>query len=347
MAAAHRDPRPTRGALPIPVTIPDAAARTGYHHEWYFKLNDPSRRQALLIRFTVLASRNGFRRSAEVSAVFWRKLESGEVEKSAVKRGSDLEELIASPDQARLGDCEFSGSRLRGAAQSKGSAISWDFALKTAGGQSFDFVSENLARSGLVRNRAVTCEELLLFTGSYSVDGRSFQVEAVPGMWGAISGPTHAHSWIWGHCNHFRDAEGAPSDLIFDGLTARARLPGGLRSPRLSAMYFHYRGQPHEFNGLLDSIRIRSSQSLTEWRFQADRGDLSFRGHFRASLKDFAGLSIEDTDGSLLSCSVAALVDLHVAIYRGGKLESAHVGRDCAALEIVNREKNPYVSSLG
>ncbi|HTL12134.1 MAG TPA: hypothetical protein VL588_06585 [Bdellovibrionota bacterium] len=335
-----------QAATASPLTLPSTGARTGHQHEWYFKINDPARRQALLLRFTVLVSANGFRRSAEVWAVFWRKSEQGEVEKSAVRKPQDLSALHAAGEWVKVSDCEFSGSHLRGSARSQGATMSWDLRMEPAQPLAFDLVPESLARLGLIRNRARTPQENLLFSGSYTVDGTSYMVDRAPGMHGILSGPLHAESWTWGHCNHFVDPEGNPTDLVFEGLSARSRLPWGLRSPRLTSLFFHYRGVSYPFNRLIDSFRIRSSHSLTEWRFQADRGEVSFRGHLRASLKDFAGLTLEDTDGTLLSCSTTLLSDLSILIYRRGKLESTHVARDCAAFEVAGREKNPYVPPL-
>jgi hypothetical protein len=92
--------------------------------------------------------------------------------------------------------------------------------------------------------------------------------------------------------------------------------------------------------------RIRSKNTLTDWSFQADRGDLSFRGQAKAEHKDFAGLTFEDVDGSLFYSAASMLSNLRVHVYRKGKLESAFYANRTAAFEIISRRKNPYVPLL-
>ncbi|MGZ3689317.1 MAG: hypothetical protein ACXVBW_13515, partial [Bdellovibrionota bacterium] len=92
-----------------------------------------------------------------------------------------------------------------------------------------------------------------------------------------------------------------------------------------------------------DVFTVRSKNTLTDWKFQADRGELSFRGYAKAEHKDFAGLTYEDTNGSLLYCGNSKLSDMRVLVYRRGKLEATFDAPGTAAFEVVSRHKNPYV----
>jgi hypothetical protein len=326
----------------------DTRERRAFQEVWYLKVNDPASNRALWLRLTLLISANGFRRVAEAWAIhFQRSSSNQEVTKLALKQTHDLGSFSCDPDGTlRVGECEFSPARTRGRVTYKGHSIRWDLTLQPGHDASFNLVPGALSRAGLVRNTAVTVAEDLRFSGFSEVDGERFDWRDAAGMQAHLSGPKSGHSWIWGHCNLFVDAQGRPVPFLFEGLSAKARLVGSLPSPRLSTFYFHYEGKPYVFNSLWDALRVKSSSTLTEWRFQADRGDLSFRGTARAELKDFAGLTYEDTNGSLLYCANSKLSSLEIHVYRRGKLETTVYSHGTTAFEVVSREKNPYVPLL-
>lgn len=331
-------------------------ASGAFQEVWYLKLNDPASQRALWLRMTLLISANGFRQVAETWAVYFQRGANREVSKLALKQTHDLKAFQASPQGfgdggIRIGDCEFSGGRIRGRIQSKGRSMSWDLSLASAQEAHFNLVPEALRRSGLVRNTAVTAAEDLVVNGTTEITDERGATESIAwanaaGMQAHLSGPKSPHSWVWGHCNLFVGESGRPVPFVFEGLSARARLIGPLPSPRLSTFYFLYEGKPYAFNSLWESLRVKSAHSLTEWSFQADRGDLSFRGKSKAEHKDFAGLTYEDTNGSLLYCANSKLSDLQIHVYRRGKLENSFYSNGMAAFEVVSRQKNPYVPLL-
>ena len=165
-------------------------------------------------------------------------------------------------------------------------------------------------------------------------------------MQGHQCGKNSGHSWAWGHCNSFVHENGESAAFVFEGLTARARLAGTIPTPKLSSFYFHYQGHEHRFNSLWDAVHTRSQHSLNDWKFRVERGELSFRGSMTSEYRDFAGLTWEDTDGSLLYCANSKLSDMTVLVYRRGKLEATFKSRGTTSFEIVSRQRNPYVPIL-
>jgi hypothetical protein len=343
-------------ALNSPAWSPqNPKTRGAFHEVWYLKLNDPVTQRALWLRMTLLISANGFRRIAETWAVYFQRNGTKEVTKLALKETFDVKSFTTSPNgDIKIGECEFSGTRSRGKIQSKGKTISWDLQLATGHDAAFNLVPESLKRAGLVKNSAITVGEDLRFSGTTEItdpasgngEPQKITWNGAAGMQGHLSGTKSGHSWVWGHCNLFVDDHGKPVPFIFEGLSAKAQLMGTITSPKLSTFYFHYEGQPYAFNSLWDAVRVKSKNTLTDWEFQADRGELSFRGKAKAELKDFAGLTYEDTNGSLLYCANSKLSDMQVHVYRRGKLESAFYSNGMAAFEVVSRDKNPYVPLL-
>ncbi|MGK5087653.1 hypothetical protein WDW86_08855 [Bdellovibrionota bacterium FG-2] len=327
-----------------PLWAPD---RQPFQEVWYLKLNDPSAQRALWLRFTLLVSHNGFKRIAEVWAIFFQRGLTKDISKIALKQTFSIENFANNPSSTgiQIAQSELTSSLTKGAIQSKGNSIEWDLKISSAQDYSFNMVPETLSRLKVVKNTAVTVAEDLRFTGTSKINGETVSWNQAPGMQGHLSGPKNGHSWTWGHCNCFTDEKGNAVPFVFDGLTARAQVAGA-PTPWLSTFFFLYRGTPYRFNTLWDALRVRSSHSHTEWSFQADRGELSFRGEAKAEHKDFAGVTYEDTNGSLLYCANSKLSNMKIHVYRRGKLESTFVSNGNAAFEVVSREKNPYVPIL-
>lgn len=328
----------------LPLWNPKNAKKIGAFHEvWYLKLNDPANQRALWLRFVLLISGNGFKKISETWGVFFQRGQNREVIKFAVKQAHDIGAFSFSDDSGiRIGDCELNEDRTRGSIQSKGRTLQWDLTFVRNQKAEFSLIPDLLRQSGFVKN-SVTSEEDLRFSGTTQIDGEEIRWENCPGMQGHLSGPKSAHSWVWGHCNSFADEKGNAVPFVFEGLTAQTRLLGPIHSPKLSSFYFNYQGKPYYFNTVLSALQSRSENSLTDWKFQAERGDISFRGHARAEHKDFVGLTYEDTNGSFIYCANSKLSDLTVHVYRRGKIEATLNATGTAAFEVVSREKNPYV----
>ncbi len=322
-----------------------------FQEVWYLKLNDPGNQRALWLRFTLLVSHNGFKRVAETWAIFFQRNPAKDVTKTALKQTFSIENFSfraienGGDGGIQIAQSELTPTSTKGSIQSKGNTIDWDLKMTANQAHSFNMVPEILSKIKVVKNTAVTVAEDLRFTGTSKINGETVSWNLAPGMQGHLSGPKNGHSWTWGHCNCFTDESGNPAPFVFDGLTARAQVAGA-PTPWLSTFFFLYRGTPYHFNTLWDSLRVRSTHSYTGWSFQADRGELSFRGEARAEHKDFAGVTYEDTNGSLLYCANSKLSNMKIHVYRNGKLESTFVSNGNAAFEIVSREKNPYVPLL-
>jgi hypothetical protein len=312
----------------------------------YLKLIDPSTNRALWLRFTILSSGNGFKRVAETWAIYYQRNQNKEVKKLAVKQTHDIQTFVeAEGSQIRIGDCELSENHTRGSIQSKGNSIQWDLNLIKGHESSFEFVPEVLTRLGLVRNSASTLCEDLLVSGTTQINGETIVWKEAPGTQGHFYGSKNGHSWVWGHCNTFLDEKGKQTQFIFDGMSVRTRI-GPMIAPRFSSFYFYYQGKSYCFNTLKDNFHLKSKNTLNAWEFRADRNEVSFRGFVKAEHKDFAGLTYEDTNGSLLYCANSKLSEMRILVYRSGKLEATFDAQGTATFEVVSRDRNPYVPML-
>jgi hypothetical protein len=322
--------------------------RGPYQESWYLSLRDPSTHRALDLRFSLLISNNGFRRVTEAWGVYSQKLPGREATKLALKESFDLKTFttVMNKEGFQIADCEFSDSTTRGKVQSKGQSIEWELTMEPRQSAEFDLIPNSLKKMGLFRHMIVTPHPDLSFSGVVRINGEEFRLERVPGMQGHQSGVRNGHSWIHGHCNVFTNNQGVPVPFVFEGLSMKSHLVAGIPSPRVSSLYFLYQGQKFHFNSIRDAVRLKSNYSLSDWTFQAERGDLLFRGRAAFEHKDFAGLTVEDTNGSLVYCAISKFADLELQVYNRGKLESALRAEQSASIEISSRKKNPYVPIL-
>lgn len=311
---------------------------------WFLKLNDPVSQRSLWLRFSSLMSSNGFRRVAENWAIFSQRTAQDEVKKTALKQSYDLGLSNWSTPQPSLqtGDCKLSPDGSQGTIQSKGNTISWDLKFSPIREISFDPIPERFRNLGIFTNSFSTPQEHISISGKTTINGETVEWKDAPGMEGHRYGVRDAHTWTWGHCNTFKNEQGAYSDFVFEGLSANLKL-GPFVSPRVSAFFFYYQGKTYLFNSLRRLFQIKSQNTLNEWNFEAGKDDISFRGYLKAEHKDFAGLTLEDTNGSLLYCSTSQLSNMRILVYRNGKLESTLQAQGSAAFEIAARERNPYV----
>lgn len=348
---------------------------------WYLKVNQPTAQQGLVLRFVVTVSDNGFRQLAETWALFFQRQPNREVSKDNFRQVYDLRAFSQVPEPqtqnhtqgqsneinnydndwvTHIGPCEMSKNHSKGSITSKGRLIEWNLSFSPRHMASCNWIPSKIRGNRFLHSEISTNQEDLIVNGSITITGNgtgnnaniknnsnnTITLKDAAGMQAHIKGPRAGHSWISGHCNSFVDQQGSPSSLIFEGFSGRVKIMGFIPSPLLSAFFFFYQDKTYYFNSLWDLVRLRSSHSLTEWNFQADRKDLSFRGHLKAEHKDFTGIAYEDTNGSLLYGAISTLSELQIHAYRRDKLEGSFYSNGSASFEVISREKNPYVALL-
>ncbi len=320
------------------------------HKIWFVKLNNTDGSRALWLKFAVLTSHNGFKQVAETWAVFFNRAANRDIQKAGFKQTYDLKAFHGtSPETGpgiQVGPCVLSQQGSNGTIQSKGRTIQWDLKFQPRQDARFDLIPEVLTRLKLFKSRSETPAEDLEISGTTTIDGEEFHWERATGMMGFRSQPLGGNGFVWSHCNSFVDSSGKPADLVFEG--CNMDLPGRrwIPLPRVRSFFFLYGGKKYDFNTVWSALHSRSKSSLTEWKFQVDQGELSFRGLLKAQHRDFAGLTLEDTSGSLFYCASSKLSDLEILVYRSGKLEARFRAPGTAAFEVVGHSKSPYVASL-
>ena len=316
--------------------------KTGFQEVWYMRLNQLDAIQALWLRFTVLLRADHSKEVSEVWAIFFN-VDGNVTRKIGLKRSWPLNAFTQTDVEAfYIADSCLLASRTEGPLKDDQNCIRWSLSFVANRDCQNDFVPASLRRLGLVKNVAWTVHERLLFDGWSEVNGERQEWSKAPGMQGHLAGPKNGHSWAWGHCNHFVDESGAPAQVVWDGLCARARL-GVHAAPPLSSMLIQAGNHTWRFNTLRDAWRIHSAYDYEGWRFRARKEGHLFEGRITARRDDYAGVTYEDTDGSLLYCHNAKICDMLLEITGPDGNRRRYQAERNVAYEVVDRAPHPDI----
>jgi hypothetical protein len=112
------------------------------------------------------------------------------------------------------------------------------------------------------------------WSGSVQVGNETFDVQNAPAVQSHFWGTKIVAAWVWGHCASFRE----DPDFVFDGVWAKERIAGISLSP-ITCLFFHWEGKTYSCNSLRQALfSNRSEHNLYAWSFEAQSGDLLFRG---------------------------------------------------------------------
>ena len=317
----------------------------GFQEVWYMKCNALDQVRALWLRFTVLVRQDQSKEIAEVWAIFFER-GGNETVRIGVKNTFPIVEFETLEGTGlRIKDSVLLDHRTCGSVKGQSHSIAWDFSLTPGNDSAHNFVPRALSAIGLVKNTALTIHEDWRFTGWCDVDGTRHAWDNAPGMQGHLAGPKNGHSWAWGHCNSLVDETGRHAPVIWDGLSARARL-GRHAAPPLTSMYIQLGTERFSINTLADALRAQSNYDFEGWQFSVQKRGYTFKGKLISRLDDFACVTYEDTDGSHLYCHNAKICDLVLDIISPNGAMHRYQSSGSTAYEVVSREAHPEIPAV-
>ncbi len=302
-------------------------------------------RYAITVQFVLHHSENGFRKSAEVWATFAAAgSHPEEAQRGTWRSTAAIEAFRTEGAGFRMGDCFFADGETRGSMQNRGKTIEWNLRWEGQGQSIYQRLPEPLRTLAKFRMVSQSVSPAALVTGTVTVDGVKFILEASPGMQSHNFCYRRPVEWTWAHCSSFTSETGEPLDLVFEGFSGRIPLLGPITTPWLTTLYFRYKGETHDLSRPIQLLRTRTERDWNTWKFQSESGELTFRGELHAENRDFIAWPEEDTDGSLVHLAYSPLTKLSLTIYRRGKLEVSAQSNGTAALEVARRERSPYLT---
>lgn len=209
--------------------------------------------------------------------------------------------------------------------------ISWDLQFNSSG-LSHRHKPKLLHLLGITKSTYDSCFIDLRYSGSVTVDGKTYTFQQKTGNIGHIYGTQSAYSWSWAHCNHFSNAEG----VVFEGISARLKKGGKITSPMSSFVLFE-NGVKNSFTTMKSLTKSFSDIQNNVWEFKTENSRYKLTG--RADLLSPALVEYTDTDGSKLWCYNSKLSNLMLQLTdkKTGQTKSFEAAKT-AAFEIVTRD---------
>lgn len=319
-----------------------------FYEIWYLKLNQPSAGPlagpALWLRLTTLSLGNGLKKVAETWAIFFEPQAQSASRKIAIRNTSSIGAYSTREDgTVQIEDSVLGPGFTSGAVVGRGHRIEWDLKFDP-NPLTFFHVPQTLKKMRIARSNACKPNVNIRLQGSFTVNGTRYECADAPGCQGHLWGKRLPREWAWAHCNLFDGAGG--ENAVIEALSSRLQIGGVLNTPPISAMYFEYKGERHEFNRLTDAVSIRTNYALTKWQFAADRGPLRLLGEVSCDLKDLVAVTYEDTQGSFVYCNNTELASMNLSVYFKGKLDATLRSRMTTGFETASRQRSPYVEVL-
>jgi hypothetical protein len=304
-------------------------ARRGHTESWFLKANDPGARRAIWLRWTIWASdRAPDRALAEVWAIAF----GGSAGHVATKTSVPFEQARFSPGAlgATIDGCRLFAGGAQGRVESGGRAIAYDLRIESRGASLLHLPATWMYAPSFPSQKIVSPMPDLRVTGTVTVQGETWSIEAWPGMLGHNWGHAHAEPYAWGQCNAWDGGE----DVGFEGFTAR---PRGLPLPRVTALVIRYGGKRYALNGFASLARNAGDISPRRWSFRGLGRRVEVAGELWADTDDYVGLFYPNPDGTDCYCLNTKLARAEITLSIAGQPPKT-LRSERAALELATRD---------
>lgn len=311
----------------------------GFYEVYYIKFNHLSTRTAFWIRYTLLSPVVGDP-VAELWAIFFdAENPTGNL---AFKRTYPISGSEYSKEHFyfRIQNAELLHNSLRGKIEKESNFIQWDLNFIPNAKTFYHFPYSFMYKFKIPKTKVLSPNFNIKLNGRIVVNRREFICNGEPGHETHIWGTKHAERWVWANCNAFSNGEG-----IFEGLSAQIRA-GKILTPPLTPLYVMFSGKEYYMNGLWQSYKNFSLNSIPEWKFSGDSGGFRFEGTAWSDVKNFVGVEYTDPDGEKLWCYNTKVANMVLKVFKGDRKIGELTSENTTALEFVSRMKDERIPVL-
>jgi hypothetical protein len=302
-------------------------AKNGWYEVWYFKLNDLSRKAAFWIRYTLLIPYGGRGGPVgEVWGIFFDKADPSQ--NRAFKETHPLDAVSLSRERFIV---EVAGSALRhdmarGRVGDPGpEGMSWDLTIKPSD-RPYIHMPDVVYKLPLPRSKGVAPNLSCSFSGSVNVNGRTFNLEAVPGHQSHHWGTKHMWKWAWANCNCFKERD----DAVLEAVTGTYN-EIGLETPHFSTLLLRVGGKDHHFHWVRNMFGMKSRFDERGWNLAVRNRTHEMRFAVAGDPEDMVCLTYVDPDLERKYCHNTSVADIRLEL-----LERTAGGRGRPALQLTS-----------
>lgn len=310
--------------------------RASGHYEVYFlKFNDPGRKIAAWIRYTLLSPRHG-PAVAEVWGFFFDRDDPGR--NLAVKDTYPATELALGKDPlVRISSSVLRHGEAQGKAGKNGRDMVWQLRWDGTGQCLYHFPYRWMYRAPFPRTKVLSPWPDARVSGTLEVGGRSYRFDGAPGQQSHLWGSGYADRWTWCHCNAFDE-----EDAVLEALSARIRI-GPVRLPPLTIFLLNFRGRLYRLNSLGSMVHNRSRSNLGRWEFEGKGENVAIRGEVAVDPRFMLGAGYTGPSGEKRWCHNSKVADIELRVALPGSPPAILTARGTCAAEWVEKYQDQRV----
>jgi hypothetical protein len=317
-------------------TVYRSSRRAGHYESFYQRANHPDRPLAFWLRYTIFAPAGD--PSAAIGEL-WAVAFDGESRQHTVaKEEFPLAQCQFPADRfdVRVGSAEAAPGRLIGAA----GELAWE--LHYDGDEPpLLLLPARLYRGGFPKAKSLVPLPLARYSGSYSVAGRTIDVDGWIGSQNHNWGSRHTERYAFGQVAGF---DGSP-DTFLEVATAKTTLLGPVRTPWATTLVLRHRGAEHSIVSLRQAVRAKASYGYFHWEFATRNADVEIDGRITAPRDAFVGLRYRNPPGGVKHClnTKIAAAEITICDRATGRTELLHTTQR-ALFEILTSDSDSGVA---
>jgi hypothetical protein len=309
--------------------FPGLSPGAGHYESFYIKATRPGGGRAVWIRHTVHK-----RPGSALSGSVWFTLFDAEAPGPRATKLTVPAGDVAAPagGYIKIGKTVLEPGAASGELRTAELDVSWELSFEGGPGRFRHLPYDFLYRARLPKTKLLSPYPDARFSGTLTVAGEPFELNAWPGMIGHNWGAEHAERWSWIQANDFREGSG-----FFDAALGKIKV-GPLTTPWIGNAMLSIDGEQHRLGGL-DRIRsTRIADRATECAFELAGKGVKLRGRVSSEPRNFVAWIYADPIGpehNTLNCSIS---DLELTLEREGRPPRRLECTGAAAYEIGMRE---------
>jgi hypothetical protein len=301
-------------------TVYRSGQRAGHYESFYQRANHPDRPLAFWLRYTIFApARNPSAAVGELWAVAF----DGESGQHAVaKEEFPLAQCRFPTDRfdVRVGDAGVAPGRLTGAA----GELRWDLRYEGEAPPLL-LLPAGLYRGGFPKAKSLVPLPLARYSGSYSVAGRTIEVDGWLGSQNHNWGSRHTDRYAFGQVAGF---DGFPGTFL-EVATAKTALLRPLTTPWATTLVLRHRGAEHSIVSLRRAVRAKARYGYFDWEFATGDAAVEISGRISAARDAFVGLRYRNPPGGMKFCLNTKIAAAEISVRdratgRTERLRSSH-----------------------
>lgn len=271
--------------------------QTGFYESYFLRANHPSEAKAFWIRYTVYSPKGA---PENALAELWGIWFDGDTGKHIALKSE--QPLSRSRFSNTHFDIDFITATLRdrhaaGSIKTEKGTMAWNLEFHSPEQPVFLFPLSSYDLP-FPKAKSLVSLPMARFNGTITVNGIQQDISDWTGSQNHNWGEKHTDHYAWGQVAGF---DNAPDSFLEVG-SGQLKLFGSVMTPFLTPVVLRHEGREYALNSWGHILRSKADLNYFEWHFSAEDARLKLEGVFRATAKDFVGLTYYNPPGGNKCC---------------------------------------------